>query len=95
VYVNSLREKKFAWYHIVCVNYMPSIWFVEKQAKNSLGVLETVRDTKVIDGLVPKSQFTLTCSICKKLSKRNPSACVQCDFQNCCTSFHVRCAIKK
>lgn len=95
VLANSIREKKHAWYHIVCVNYMPSIWFVEKKAENSLGVVETVKDTQTIDGFVPKSNFTLYCSICKKQSKKNPSACVQCDYQNCCTSFHVRCAIKK
>lgn len=55
VYANYLREKRWSWFHIVCVNYMPSLWFVEKQEINAIGVTETVKDTELVDGKVLKS----------------------------------------
>ena len=76
VYSKCIRDKKWAWFHIVCVNYMPSIWFVEKEEKNSLGVIETVKDTSIIDGHIPKSNFSINCSICRKQSRKNPGACL-------------------
>lgn len=55
MYANYLREKRWSWFHIVCVNYMPSLWFVEKQEINAIGVTETVKDTELVDGKVLKS----------------------------------------
>lgn len=57
VYAFHKINQNYQWYHIVCVNYTPSIWFVTKEAKNAIGVIETVKDTTVIDGKIPKSHF--------------------------------------
>lgn len=43
-----------------------------------------------IDGKINKSRHKLRCGKCMKIS----GSCVQCDFQGCKRSWHVRCAAK-
>ena len=81
------------WYHICCVNYHDSIWFNWHQARNCIGTLETCKDTTSLGGQLSPDAYKLTCTICKRNGKN--SACIQCDFRDCRTAFHVRCAIDK
>jgi hypothetical protein len=53
------------WYHISCVNLMPGMWFPSTPKPNIINVIEEIRDTTIVQGKVLKSQFDLTCRVCK------------------------------
>lgn len=62
---------------------MPEIWFEDENLKT------------VVVGEIPKARSTLACNYCKGKNQRKIGCCIQCDFKDCHTSFHVRCAIKE
>ena len=71
------------WVHITCVNWMPEIWFNENS------------DKTIVEGNLTAERQKLTCSYCKGKNKRRIGFCIQCDYKDCHTSFHVRCAIQQ
>lgn len=69
------------WVHLTCVNWMPEIWFKEDS------------ENTIVEGNLSKDRTKLICSYCKGKNVRKFGCCIQCDYKNCPTSFHVRCAI--
>ena len=72
-------EVKTAWFHNTCVNWMPEIWYADESKE-------------IIEGQINHDRKNLFCSICK--DKKKPGYLLQCDFKNCLTKFHIRCAME-
>ena len=65
--------------HVVCVNWLPGIWFTDDNLKNKIGGKPA--DVKTGEVL---------CLSCKS----REGATITCDFRSCGRSYHVRCATK-
>lgn len=78
----ALVETNLGWVHLTCVNWMPDIWF------------KTGSDYKIVEGKQTQGRGSLSCCFCRRRSKHN-NYCIQCDYKDCPTSFHVRCAISE
>ena len=66
------------WAHIVCINWIPDIYFEDEPSY-------------AIRGAVDRRRFNYKCSIC---GVAEDGACIACDFLGGCSKkFHVRCAI--
>ena len=76
-------KTNIGWVHLTCVNWMPEIWFTDEALKNH------------ISGEITKERTNLVCSYCKGKNKKKVGCCIQCDYKDCPTSFHVRCAIEQ
>ena len=74
-------KKEQMWAHLVCVNWIPEMWFKD-DAK------------EVVDGCIPKDRFQIACGRCRT-NKDKEGACITCDYKNCRKTFHVRCGIKQ
>lgn len=72
------KVTKYMWAHVVCVNWMPDIWFNNDKLKEGLA------------GEIDQTRFQISCNRCR----RKEGACIQCDYQNCAKSYHVRCAAR-
>ena len=74
-------KTNIGWVHLTCVNWMPEIWFTDEKYKTC------------IEGNLTKERQQLICSYCKGRNKKKVGFCIQCDYKDCSTSFHVRCAM--
>lgn len=74
-----IRDSNGVWAHLTCVNWIPEIWFMDDN-----------RDT--IGGKLDPDRKKFPCYICRK---KNYGVCIQCDYKDCQTAFHVRCAMEK
>ena len=74
-------KTNIGWVHLTCVNWMPEIWFKEGS------------ENTIVEGHMSESRYKLTCKFCRGKNKKKLGACIQCDFKDCPSSFHVRCAI--
>ena len=63
-----ITENNLGWAHPTCVNWMPEIWYHDKNNKDIRGTLN-------------KERQNLKCNICKDTS--NQGMLLQCDFKNC------------
>ena len=75
----AIVKTNLGWVHITCVNWTPDVWFTDEEKTNVEGKINTAR-------------FNLSCSVCKK---QKQGSCIQCDYKDCSSSFHIRCAINK
>ena len=64
------------WVHPICVNWLPGIWFTNDK-------------NEAIEGQIYENSMLISCTSCKTYQK---GAVIQCDYQNCGASKHVRCA---
>jgi len=72
-----IDASKGVWAHLICINWTPEIEFTDEKRDKIRGTLNLER-------------FNLTCHKCLK---RNCGSVIQCDYQNCTYSCHVRCGV--
>lgn len=75
--MRCIDQAQNIWAHVICVNWTPEIYFTDEKKNKITGQLNLER-------------FNLTCHHCLK---RNKGSSIQCDYQNCKVSRHVRCSV--
>ena len=66
------------WVHMVCVKWIPEIWFENK-------------DKTVLSGKVTLNRYSKGCYICRKAAV---AVCIDCDFRGCTRGFHIWCGVE-
>ena len=67
------------WAHPICVNWLQGVWYKDDKQEQ-------------LDGQISSQHLSIPCSSCRGIKH---GAVIQCEYQNCHVSSHVRCATQK